>query len=77
VRHFKVHLKLEKLQLHRCVMANAGKTVFTQFPKARSIHSGFIKINDDLSKKRPFRLLQLIKNELAEMILDNLVWSSF
>jgi hypothetical protein len=26
---------------HRCTLANAGKKLFAQFPKARSIHTGF------------------------------------
>jgi hypothetical protein len=28
---------------HHCDMASAGKTVFAQFTKARSIHRGFYK----------------------------------
>ncbi len=32
-------------------MANAGKTVFAQFTKVRSIHSGFYKMKDGNQKK--------------------------
>jgi hypothetical protein len=49
---------------HRCAMANAGKTVFAQFPKTRSIHRGFSnrKMKDNYQQKSSLHFWQLIPN---------------